>query len=73
MTAKKLRYLLNNVKYEGRILCTTGDELVNNLVKNHRSTVKLLRPRNRLFNLIVIFQDYAITNKEEEVLFVTKL
>ena len=64
MTAEHLRRLLNNVKHEGRTLCATADELVQKLLKNQRSSINLLRPRNGSFNLASIFQLYCITNSD---------
>ena len=51
----------------------SSHELIELMVKNTRHTVKLLKPRNGTCNLSNIFEAYAITNKEEEAIFVKKL
>ena len=70
---EQLRYLLNHVKREGRIECATVEELINHMNSNLKQTMKFLRPKHGCLNLAAIFQHYAITNMEEENVFLRQL
>ena len=43
------------------------------MLKRHKQTVRLLRPRGGVFNLSNIFSVYAISNKDEEAKFVKRM
>ena len=65
--------MLGEVENTTRVMCQTSQELVALLFKNPKKTVRLLRPRNGVFNLSLIFSVYAICNREEEGKFVKKV
>ena len=57
---------MDDAKDAALILCDSQNDLLQHLTKNHRDTVRLLRPKaDGVFNLSQIFNKYKITRKDE--------